>query len=285
MSITFLSTTDYPTGQVIEFNMESARDSKNKDIKAINDELVFLEDISFGKIFKRKDNGDLWYINPKQTIARFINSDQLDLFHKWDNQALLPTDQQFEILKQIGGLPSSQYSLYPDNLQFPAFVTTKSGQQIDLCLFHFCQAPPFQRYFKKVLLLSDIADIRPSELALNHNLRLASTLADEIRMSFNPFMVKTNAGSLITYNGTTQFASTGEIKGNEIVSEVEFSYDRFNKVKDVSFDDITFIIGKWDSRLEELFNQYRKRLERKTAPNSTLPKAGRTWWQKLFGSE
>jgi len=25
--------------------------------------------------------------------------------------------------------------------------------------------------------------------------------------------------------------------------------------------------------------------ERKTTPNSTLPKAGRTWWQELFGSE
>lgn len=261
----FLSTTDYPTGQIIEFNIESAKDSKNKDIKAINDELVFLEDISFGKIFKRKDNGDLWYVNPKQTTARFITSDQLDLFHKWDNQALLPTDQQFEILEQIGGLPSSKYSLYPENLQFPAHVTTKSGQQIDLCLFHFSQAPPFQRHYKKILLLSDIAGIRPSELALKHDLRLASTMADEVRMSFYPFMVKTNTGSLITYNGTTQFASAGEIKGNEIVSEVEFSYDRFEKVKDVSFDEITFIIGKWDSRLEELFNLYRQQLEIKTA--------------------
>lgn len=259
----FLSTTDYPSGKIIEFNIESAKDSKNLEIKAINDQLVFLEEISFGKIFQRKDNGDLWYINPKQTIAWLIETDQLDLFHEWESQSLLPTDQQFEILKQIGGLPSSKYSLYPDNLQFPAFVTTKSGQQIDLCLFHFCQAPPFQRYFKKVLLLSDIADIRPSELALTHELRLASTLADEISMSFYPFMVKTNTGWLITYNGTTQFASTEEIKGNEIVSQVEFSYDRLDKVKNLTFDDMTFIIGKWDSRLEELFNQYRQRLERK----------------------
>ncbi|RZJ54062.1 MAG: hypothetical protein EOO44_06400 [Flavobacterium sp.] len=285
MSIMFLSTTDYPSGQIIEFNIESSKDGKNKDIKAINDELIFKEEISFGKIHIRKDNGDLWYINPAETIARFITKDQLELFHKWDKQTLLPTDKQFEILKEIGGLPSSQYSLYPDNLQFPATITTNSGQRVDLCLFHFSQAPPFQRYFKKVLLLSDIADIRPSELALTHDLRLASTLADEIRMSFYPFMVKTNTGKFITYNGITQFASTGEIKGNEIISEVEFSYDNFDKVKDVSYDDITFVIGKWDDRIKELFNQYRQRLERKTATNSTLPKAGRSWWQKLFSSE
>ena len=284
MSIMFLSTTDYPSGQIMEFNIESAKDIKNKDIKAISDELIFKEEISFGKINTRKDNGDFWYINPAETIARFITKDQLELFHKWDKQSLLPTDKQFEKLKEIGGLPSSKYSMYPDNLQFPATVTTNSGQKVDLCLFHFSEAPPFQRYFTKVLLLSDIADIRPSELALSHDLRLASTLADEIRMSFYPFMVKTNTGELITYNGITQFASTGEIKGNEIVSEVEFSYDNFEKVKDVSFDDITFVIGKWDGRLKELFNQYRQQLERKTATNSTLPKAGRSWWQKLFGS-
>ena len=87
-------------------------------------------------------------------------------------------------------------------------------------------------------------------------------------MSFYPFMVKTNTGGLLTYNGTTQFASKGEIKGNEIVAEVEFSYDRFNnEIKDVSLDDITFIIGKWDNKLEELFNQYKQQLERKTTPS------------------
>ncbi len=284
MSIMFLSTTDYPSGQIIEFNIESSKDRKNTNIKAIYDQLSIQEEISFGTIHKRKDNGDFWYINPKRSIARFITKDQLGLFHKWDKQALLPTDNQLEILKEIGGLPSSQYSLYPDNLQFPASITTINGQQTDLCLFHFSQAPPFQRYFKKVLLFSDIADIKPSEFALTHDLRLASTLSDEIRMSFSPFMVKTNKDKLITYNGITQFASTGEIKGNEIVSEVEFSYDRFDKVKDVSFDDITFIIGKWDARLEDLFNQYRQRLERKSAPSSFLPKMGLSWLQKLFGS-
>jgi hypothetical protein len=269
----FLSTTDYPSGQIIEYNIKSSEDAKNKDIKAINDQLTFKEQLSFGTIHKRKDNGELWYINPNESIARLITEDHLGLFHKWDMQELLPTDQQFETLKQIGGLASSKYSLYPDYLQVPARVTTKSGQEIDLCLFHFTQAPPFQRYFKKVLLFSDIIEIQPSELSLSHELRLSSELAGEIRMSFYPFMVKTSTGELLTYNGTTQFASTGEIKGSEIIAEVEFSYDRFdNKIKNVSFDDITFIIGKWDDRLEELFNQYRLRLERKNAPNMNCVK-------------
>lgn len=280
----FLSTTDYPTGKIIEFNIEASKDGKNAEIKAIHDELSFKEELSFGKIHIRKDNNDLWYINPAGTIARFITRDQLELFKKWDKQTLLPTDKQLEILEEIGGLPSSPYSLFPDNLQIPATITTKSGERVDLCLFHFSQSPPFQRHFKKVLFISDIAEIRPSELALTHDLRLASALAEEIRMSFYPFMVKTNTGKLITHNGITQFASTGVIKGNEIISEVKFSYDNFDKLNDVSNDDITFIIGKWDDRIKELFVQYRQQLERKTAIKSNFPKAKRSWWQKLFSS-
>lgn len=178
MSIMFLSTTDYPSGQIIEYNIKSSEDAKNKDIKAINDQLTFQQQLGFGKIHKRKDNGDLWYINPNEPIARFITNDQLELFLRWDKQILLPSGEQFEILKQIGGLPSSQYSLYPNNLQFPTRITTNGGQHIDLCLFHFSQAPPFQTSFKRILLLSDIVDIKPSELALSHELRLASVLAE-----------------------------------------------------------------------------------------------------------
>ena len=262
MSITFLSSKDYPSGQIIEFNIESAKDDKYKDIKAINDVLAFQEEISFGKIFKRQDNGDFWYINPNATIARFISNDQLDLFHKWDKEDLLPSDLQFQTLNDIGGLPSSKYLMVTDFIQFPALITTKSGQQIDLCLFHFSKAPPFQRHFKKVILLNDIADIKPSELALSHELRLSSMLADEIRMSFYPFMVCTNTGKIITYNGITQFASDGQLKGSDIICEVPFSYYLLDKIYDVSYDDITFVIGKWDIRLEELFKNYSEKLEK-----------------------
>jgi hypothetical protein len=93
-------------------------------------------------------------------------------------------------------------------------------------------------------------------------------------MSFYPFMVKTNTGRLLTYNGITQFASTGEIKGKEIIEEVDFSYDRFDKIMDVSSDEITFIIGKWDDKLQDLFNQYTQELERKTAPNIGIANSG-----------
>lgn len=285
MSIMFLSATEYQTGKTIEFNTEHAKKGGDKHLKKIYDALVFREKLSFGEIHQQQDNNDLWYFNPQSTIARFITKDQLELFHKWDKESLLPTEQQFKILEEIGGLPSPPfYSREPNYIEFPAKVVTNTGQEIDLCLFHFSEAPPYQSYFKKVLLLSDIADIKPSELALNHDLRIASTLVEEVRMSFYPFMVETNKGRLITYNGITQFASLGEIKGNEIISTVEFTHANLDKIIDISWDHITFIIGKWDDRFEALHQQYRQKqgIKERTSANTDIEPPKQKWWKKLF---
>ena len=282
MSILFLSTTDYPNGRITEFNMAAARDRKNAEIHALLHLLEFQEELNHGKIYRQTDNGDLWFVSPDIAIARLISESRLELFRVWDKQALLPDEKQLAVLQEIGGLPSSRYSIDPEYLNFPAAVITKSGERIDLCLFHFSKSPPYQRYFRKLLLLNEAAVIEPSELALSHTLRLASTQADEIRMSFRPFMVKTKSGELLTYNGTTDFASTGAIKGSDIAEEVEFSYDKFDhKIKDVSPDDITYIAGKWDERLEELFIHYRRLTERKNPPTHGSQKT-QPWWKKIF---
>lgn len=47
-----------------------------------------------------------------------------------------------------------------------------------------------------------------------------------------------------------------------------FSHDAKYKVADVSYDDITYVIGKWDSRFDELFADYRMRLKNRKAAKS-----------------
>jgi hypothetical protein len=256
----FVSTTDWKNQKVIEYNIEYAKQGKDKEIKKIHTSLTLHEELTYGKIYKRQNNGDFWYINPKETIARYITKEQLELFHRWDKEILLPTEEQFHQLKSIGGLPSHEYSLYPDQIEFPARVITNDNQSHDLCIIHFSKYPPFQTYFKKVLLLSDITQIVASDFSLSHELRLASMKAEEIRMSFYPFMVKTKTGHFLTYNGITQFASTGNIKGEEIVSHVDFDNRRFDKLTDIDLDSITYIIGKWDDRIEDLFLKYRQQI-------------------------
>lgn len=282
---------DFPLGRICEYNIESAKNPKNKDIFEINESLVFVCDLSFGKIHRHRENNDYWFLT--QSIARRISDEQLDFFYKWDKTPQLLSEEQFQILSSIGGLPSTQYQMAPDYLHFPCQVVTKDGREIDLCIIHLSKAPPFQSYFHNLILLSDIQTIKPSELTLSYKLRLSSLLVGEIRMAFAPFVVKTKANELITYNSSTQFVSTGEIKGADILEEVDFTYENFDdKISDVPFKKMTFVIGKWDDKIESLFKQYRTDLDKKqnsyssvTTPDSINP-IGRFFkniWAWLIG--
>jgi len=294
MSAAYISSQEYPSQEYIEFSIEAAKDGKNKELETIYSSFTPLHNLSHGKVVKRSDNGELWHINPDNTIARRITEERLHLFLNWDRRILLPDDILFGKLKAIGGLPASEYSLSPDFIQFPCKVKTANAEIIDLCLLHFSAAPPYQTYFRRILLLDEIIEIEPSELTLAFELRMESMLVDEIRMSFYPFMVKTISGELLLYDGTTQFVSKGEVKGSDIECQVPFSHDAKYKVVDVSFNDITYVIGKWDSRFDELFAKYRamlnnykaastERLESKTdkyVPSNTIFKQ---LWNWLMG--
>lgn len=262
MSIMYLSTTDYPTGQIIEFNLQTAKEKSHSDINAIYEKFQFKENLKTGKIYQRIDNKDLWYIDTNETLATFVTTKQIDLIRNWDTENLLPTDEQLIALEKIGSTSSSPYSLYSDTLTYPCKIQTIDKKEIDLCLIVFSTSPPLQRHYKNVMLFSQVDKIFQSELALTKELRRASTQAGEIRMSFSPFMVKTKTNKIITYDGVTHFASTGQIKGNEIECEIPFEYSKFDTTNNVSFDDITFIIAKWDDKLENIFKQTRKEQEK-----------------------
>lgn len=257
MSAVFISSQEYPSQDYIEFSIEAAQNGKNKELADIYSSFTPLYNLSYGEVVKRSDNGDLWHINPRNTIARRITEDRLHLFLNWDKRVLLPDDILYRRLKAIGGLPSAAYSLSPDFIQFPCRVKTTNAETIDLCLIHLSAAPPYQSYFNRIFLLDEIVEVEPSELTLAFGLRMKSMLVDEIRMSFYPFMVKTISGELLLYDRTTQFVSKGEVKGSDIECQVPFSHDANYKVVDVSFNDITYVIGKWDSRFDEIFTNYR----------------------------
>lgn len=281
MSLIFLSTKDFPSGKIAEFNIEAAKDGKNADIAEIYESLIDKYAFTFGKVCISNCNDDLWFINSEETTARYITENHLKLFFRFDGEVLLPTEQQFERLREIGGLPSSQYSLHPRNLQFPARIVTKGREEIDLCLFYFSSVPPTPQSYKQILFLNEVEIVSPSALAISHDLRLASTLTDELRMSFYPFMVRTNDHKVLTYDSPVQFASTGKILGSNIVEEIKFSWDLFNKVTDVPSEEITLVIGKWDDEFEELYKRYMKDAKSSSAPYTPSKYKG-NWLQKLI---
>lgn len=89
-----------------------------------------------------------------------------------------------------------------------------------------------------------------------HELRFAGARVPELTMGMYPFTIRTKTGELITCNGFTQFVSKGDIKGIDIVSQKEILPEDIKEFKNVFFEDVVYVIGKWDNRLEELFKYY-----------------------------
>ncbi|HWZ21831.1 MAG TPA: hypothetical protein VNW06_04215 [Cytophagaceae bacterium] len=284
MSASFVSSMEINPQRIVEFNIQIAETGKEKELKQINDALLFQKELSVGEIYLQKDTNNYWYINETNTIARLIKNKQIELFYEWDKRELLPSDAQFEILSSIGGLPSTQYMMEPKSVRVPASITKRNGEVIDFCIVHFSPAPPFQRYFHDCILLDDVIDINPSKFALSHDLRLSSILADEIRMGFSPFVVRTNKGDLLTYNGTTQFVSDANIKGDEIVCEMPLDYYKIGKLQDIPKERITYVICKWDERVQALFDRDTQALDLKLTARNIKPvrHPKKSFWQKLI---
>jgi|SRR5690606_17847962 len=271
MSIVFKSSTDFKTNKIISFNLDE--EHLDGDARKIYDSLEFDSELQFGKLYRQRDSEDYWFVDTERNFAYIVLPDRVDLIKEWNSNNLLPDNELWEKLQSIGGTPPHLWTMSQDYIDFPCQTMDLNGKWTDFCIIRFTKVPPFETYFKNIKLLKDIQDVKPSEYAMPHKLRVSSTLTDEIRMSFSPFTVKTKSGKRITYNGITNFTSTGEIRADEIEKEIEFSYDHFKKIQDTPFDQKTFVIGKWDSRLAKMLNDLKEE-RKKTAPNNSYKQAG-----------
>jgi len=262
MSIAFTSSKDFDLNQIVSFNLDSRY--IDKEGKTILNSLELIENLSFGELHKQKESENFWFIDTDQNYAHRITPDRLEIIKSWDKEKLLSTDLMFEKLVQIGGTPPHQWTMDPDYIDFPCQTKNNDGIWIDFCKIRFTKTAPFQTYYKNIKLLNQIEDVRPSEFTMPHDLRISNTMTEDIRMSFFPFMVKTKTGNYLTYNGEADFVSKGTIKGSDISHEIEFSYNKFKTVVETPNTEVTYIIGKWDNRLDDLLKKYKE--ERKELP-------------------
>lgn len=267
MSTKYISSQEYPSHRYLQFSVEAAQNKKNKEINNIYQNLKLIHTLRHGKIFQQNNADELWYIDPFDKVASRIEKPRLPLIQKWDISDLQPDDELFNKLTSIGGLSFGGNEFYPTDIEFPCRIKTLNGEERDLCLVRFSTEPPYQVNFKNVLLLDEIADIAPSDLALSHDLRLESTLAEEVSMAFYPYMVRAKNGKLFLYNGITQFASDGVVKGSDIVCKVDFSFDETYTAPTIPPESLTYVIGKWDNRFNRLFSEYNDVIKSKKKKN------------------
>lgn len=271
MSIAFKTSTDFKTNKIVSFNLDPKY--LDGDAKNIFDSFVFDCDLQYGKLYKQKDTNDFWYIDPEKNFAYIVLPDRVGLIKEWNSNDLLPDNDLWEKLKLIGGTPPHKWTISSDYIDFPCQIKDIKDNWTDFAIIRFTKVPPFETYYKNLKLLKDVIDIKQSEFTMPNALRLSSTLTEDIRMSFFPFMVKTKSGKYVTYNERVDFTSKGDLKAEEISHEVDFSYNRFKTIQETPNEERTFVIGKWDDRLEEMLIDLKEK-RKKTAPNKGYKQAG-----------
>ncbi|UOK41630.1 MULTISPECIES: hypothetical protein [Flavobacterium] len=217
---------------------------------------VLFKELRFGKIYNYKNLDEFWYYDQETLRIRFITKRILKLILEWNNESLILNEKQFKSLESIQGLPRSKYTISPKDIEFPCKVKLKNGEIIDFCILLTSKCAPFQNYYKNVIMLSEVDEIIESEYSLPHSYRISSMNAKEIMMSTYPFVLKTHADQNLIYNGKTQFASFGEIKGKEIEREIEFSQSVRGKFIDNDYEKLTYIVADWDDRMDKLYEEY-----------------------------
>jgi hypothetical protein len=158
------------------------------------------------------------------------------------------TPDLLEKAKKIGATP---YRIIPgevSHLMVPCKVVTRDLSIVEMSLVCFQKIGPVESWQKHVRAASEIIDILPSEYALPYRIRLATTKAKEIRMSYSPTAIKAKLWERFNLNGTTNFFDYREIKGKDISKSWFFSINSLTFTDNT--DKITFFIAKLTEKIK-----------------------------------
>ena len=147
-----------------------------------------------------------------------------------------------EKAKKIGATP---YRIFPgeiSHLMVPCKVITRDRSIIEMSLVCFQSIAPIESWQKHVRPASEIFDIMPSVYALPYRIRLTTTKAKEIRMSYSPTPIKAMLWQRFNLNGISNFFDYREIKGKDISKSWFFSINSLTFSDNT--DKITFFIAE-----------------------------------------
>jgi hypothetical protein len=147
-----------------------------------------------------------------------------------------------EKAKKIGATP---YRIFPgeiSHLMVPCKVMTRNRSIVEMSLVCFQNIAPLESWQKHVRATSEIIDIMPSEYTLPYRIRLATTKAREVRMSYSPTAIKANLWQRFNLSGTTNFFDYRDIKGKDISKSWFFSINSLTFSDNT--DKITFFIAE-----------------------------------------
>lgn len=144
--------------------------------------------------------------------------------------------------KNIGATPYRIFAGEITHLMVPCKVITKDRQILDMSLISFQKIDTIEGWQKHIRSAEEISDILPSAYTLRYKLRLATTKAQEIRMSYSPTAIKALPWQRFNLNGITNFFDYRGIKGKDIRKSWFFSMKSLTFSDDT--DKITFFVAE-----------------------------------------
>ena len=172
----------------------------------------------------------------------------LDRVEDWDKRRLVPNEQVWKGLKEIGAAYGEP---------FPCRCLTKSNEQVDCCIIDFVDFPPLREGAFRVLMgsgkgvvpIDEVVTVAESEYAVSPEvhaaLRRASTLFGVRKGGVASITVRTGQGQSLLLATGTVFVDMPRCKGSDLLLLPEPpSYEPADYNEDVSKR--TAIIADWD---------------------------------------
>lgn len=241
---------DCETGSLVSFNWKYAKKESRPD--RIRDLSVFIVDrqLRWGALYRCKTCNKSWYLDGDAEFMNFVEEDRLPLIKQWNEHQIYLSLEQDATLDKIGRTPPDHYGNGANFHETPCTVITKSGERVDLAIISRQKHPPFEDW-RQYRLASEIDEIFPSPFALPLAVRMATSVADEIRMGFAPTLVEMPNGNSVVLNWRHNFIVRSDCNAGDVVlSQRRINMDTSPEIYS-SPKNIIYFVADWPEKLNQ----------------------------------
>ncbi|MDH5178100.1 MAG: hypothetical protein OEZ39_16465 [Gammaproteobacteria bacterium] len=191
-------------GSSISFNWSYAMEGKSADLPNSKDIYINPEPLKTGVLYQCRHCQSYWYLDADEQYMHHVADSKVALVQAWSQSDLRLSPQQLDILQAIGRTAPDIYGNGTEYNETPCQVKTTDGTLYPLAIISIQQHAPYEAW-RNCKLATEIAEISPSPYALPHEVRLATTQAEEVSMSFAPTLVQLSNGEVVILNWTNNF--------------------------------------------------------------------------------
>jgi hypothetical protein len=194
--------------------------------------------------------------NQKVDLSCLWGEAALEQFLNWSKTPFNASPAQLKALAKIGGLNGDGYGNGSACIEVPCKVILTDGREKEHCLLRFTNLPPKELVDNEsTFWITAVDKISASQNALPYKARYLSSIAEEVRNSYAPSLIKSPDGKIFILNWTNHFFATKSHKGAKFTA-VE-NLDPFNIPPSQSGDykqalplEVVIVYADWAAGLE-----------------------------------